>query len=991
MSGFRIRNGLRTDAARPLTFRFDGRIYTGCLGDTLASALLANGVTLMGRSFKYHRPRGLLSAGSEEPNALVELRSGARREPNTRPPLVELYQGLEACSQNRWPSLRFDALSVNQWAAPFLVAGFYYKTFMWPRRFWRTVYEPLIRHAAGLGRASEDPDPDTYEQAHLTTDVLVVGGGVAGLTAARAAAAAGARVVLAEETAWLGGRAVLDRERIDGAPAEAWVAATAAELEADPKVRVLTRTVVAGLYDHGTARAVERVADHLPTPPNGWPRQRAWTIRAKATVVAAGGHERPLVFPDNDRPGVMLAAAARDYLTGWGVAAGHRVVVATNNDDAYRTAHLLAGAGVDVAAVLDARTAPGPAPARAAATGLTVLPGTVPAGVIGTKRVKAVDVLEPASGGGERIRCDALLVSGGWNPAVHLTTHLGAAPVWSDALQSFVPTLPADGPVLAAGLAAGHLSLPDCLASGRQAGADAAARTGHAGDPGPLPAADAQAEAPIQALWSVPASGPAFVDPQNDVTVKDLVLAQRENYASIEHTKRYTTLGMATDQGKIATVTGIGIVAGLRRVAPAAVGTTTYRPPYTPVALGTFAGHAVGLHHQPVRRTALHDWHTRNGATFTEAGQWLRPQIYGHPGESLFDATMREVRTVRSAAGICDVSTLGKIDVFGPDAAMFLNRLYINGFAKLPVGKARYGLMLREDGFAFDDGTVSRLADDHFFVTTTTANAGPVLAHMEFAHECLWPDLDVALCSATEQWCSIAVAGPQARKVLVRALPAFDLSSDALPFMGVRAGRQDGVAARVFRISFSGELAYEIGVPWGAGEALWTRLLEVGQEFGITPYGTEALGVMRIEKGHPAGPELDGRTMAQDLNLGRMMKKTGDYIGQALALHRAARDANRPVLVGLKPVQPEARLRAGAHLLDPAAPRTLDHALGWVSSCQYSPECGHWIALGFLRGGHGPDGASRRVTAAFPLKDEWVEAEVVGPCFVDPEGSRQHA
>ncbi|MCA8909959.1 MAG: FAD-dependent oxidoreductase, partial [Rhodospirillaceae bacterium] len=853
-------------------------------------------------------------------------------------------------------------------------------------------YEPMIRRAAGLGRATLEPDPDHYEQAHLHTDVLVVGGGVAGLMAAASAAAAGARVVLCEETAHLGGRAPLDGEMIDGAPAQAWVEAMAARLAAEDTVRVFTRTTVQGLYDHGVARAIERVADHLAEPPDGQPRQRAWTIRAASTVVATGGHERPLVFPDNDRPGVMLASAARSLLTGYGVAVGRAPVIATTNDDAYLTAYRLLDAGVEVAAILDARPEPGPEAARAAAIGLRVLPGTAPAGVVGAKAVRAVDALELASGGGERIACDAVLVSGGWNPAVHLTTHLGHAPVWREAIGAFVPDLPEDGPLLAAGTAAGHLSLTECLARGRLAGIAAAARCGHTKPAPSLPAAEILDSGRPVTLWQVPARGKAFVDFQNDVTAKDLALAQRENYASIEHTKRYTTLGMATDQGKTSGVNAIGIVADLRGVSPADIGTTTFRPPYTPVAVATFAGHAVGKHHAPTRRSGLHDWHARHGATFVEAGQWLRPQIYGRPGESMFDATMREVRQVRSSVGICDVSTLGKIDLYGPDAATFLNLLYANAFAKLPVGKVRYGLMLREDGHVFDDGTVSRLAEDRFFVTCTTANAGPVLAHMEYAHEVLWPELDVAMCTATEQWCSIAVAGPKSREVLAKALPAFDVSAEALPFMGVREGVQDGVATRVFRISFSGELAYELAVPWGHGEALWTRLLAAGAPFGIIPYGTEALGVMRIEKGHPAGPELNGQTMAQDLGMARLMKKTGDFIGRAMAHHRAAHDPDRPVLVGLKPRQRDQRLRAGAHLLDPDQPKTLETSLGWVSSCQYSPECGHWIALGLLKGGRQDDGGMpRRLVAAYPLKNEWVDVLVVDPCFVDPDGSRLHA
>ena len=986
MSGYRLSSGGRIDRARPLSFRFDGREFQGFEGDTLASALLASGVRLVGRSFKYHRPRGILTAGSEEPNALVELRSGARREPNTRATTVELYEGLEAASQNRFPSLRHDILSVNQYLGRFLVAGFYYKTFMWPASFWELVYEKVIRRSAGLGTASREADPDTYEHAHAHCDVLVVGAGPAGLAAARAAGASGARVLLAEENHSLGGSLASDDE-IDGNPAGDWVAAAAQELADLDHVRVMRRTSAVGYYDHNVLVALERVNDHVAMPPAHQPRQRLWTIRARQVVLCTGSHERPLVFAGNDRPGVMLSSAVRRHLDEFGVATGRKVAIVTNNDDAYSTALALHRAGVEVPVIADARESPGPISGEAREACIRVVSRTLPASAKGGHGVTSL-VLQRLNGETlKTVACDCVAMSGGYSPNVHLHSQSGASPVWNGDLQCFVPGQPRQGEQ-SAGACNGAWSLADCLAQGHAAGISAAQAAGRKTRKGKTPLAESWDMAPIEPVWSCPGEGKAFVDFQNDVTAEDVRLAHREGYVSVEHAKRYTTLGMATDQGKTANVNGLAILADARGEPIPDVGTTRFRPPYVPVAIGAYVGRERGKTFQPVRRTAMHRCHEEAGAVFVEAGLWLRPRHYPGPGEDILAAIRREAGHVRKHVGMCDVSTLGKIDIFGPDAAEFLNRLYTNGWSKLPVGKARYGLMLREDGNVYDDGTTSRLAVDHFFMTTTTANAAGVLAHMEYHAQVVWPELDVAFCTATEQWCGVAVAGPEARAVLEDAIgSSIGLSNEALPFMGVREfDWGDGVPARIFRISFSGELAYEVSVPWGYGEHLWNTILKAGEAHNIIPYGTEALNVLRIEKGHVAGNELDGRTTVADMGLGRMMSSKKHFIGQAMA-GREGMVEDRATFVGLKPVDPAERLRGGAHLV-PSRNANLRESLGWVSSVADSPALGHWIGLGFIKGGLDREG--ERLIASFPLKDEAVEVEICNPIFVDPEGARVH-
>ena len=979
----RLASGGLIDRAQPLSFTFDGQAYSGFAGDTLASALVANGVKLVGRSFKYHRPRGILTAGSDEPNALVELRTGARREPNTRATTAELYDGLVAASQNRWPSLAFDIGAVNDGLSRFLVAGFYYKTFMWPAKFWELLYEPLIRRAAGLGRAAGTEDPDHYEKAYAHCDLLVIGGGPAGLMAALAAGRAGARVILADEDFRLGGRLLAERYEIDGKPGTEWVAEIEAELASLPEVRIMRRTAVTGVFDHGQYGAVERVNDHVPVPPEHEPRQRSWKIVARRAVLAAGALERGIAFGNNDRPGVILAGAARSYINRYAAAPGRRIAVFTNNDDGWRTAADAHAAGIEVAAVIDSRAEP---PGQFAALGIKALTGAQVSHVHGGQGVQAIDVVD-AAGQTMKIECDALAVAGGWNPAVHLTCHLGGRPVWNEPLAAFVPGAVPPG-MHVAGAANGALTLAECLHAGVAAGAMAALECGFPIASIMVPSAQDEASA-VTPLWHVKESrAKSFVDFQNDVTIKDIALANQEGFSSVEHLKRYTTLGMATDQGKVANVTGLAILADVSGRVIAEVGTTTYRPPYVPVSFGAISGHHRGKDFRPVRLPPSHRWAAEQGAVFVESGAWLRAQYYPRAGEKDWLETVnREVAATRASVGVCDVSTLGKIEIEGADAAIFLDRVYTNTFSTLPVGKSRYGLMLREDGFVMDDGTTSRLAPERFFMTTTTAQAGRVMQHLEFCHQVLWPELDVQMVSVSEQWAQFSIAGPRSRDVLRKLVDEkYDLADRAFPYLATKEVAVGGVPARLFRLSFSGEMAYELAVPARYGDGAIRAIMAAGEEFSITPYGTEALGVMRIEKGHVAGNEINGQLTARDLGLARMMSKKKDYIGRVMAQRPALLDPDRPALAGFKPADRKARLRAGAHFLSAGAVATAGNDEGYMTSVAFSPMLGHWIGLGVLE--RGPERIGQRVRAYDPVRNGDVEVEICNPVFFDPEGAR---
>jgi sarcosine oxidase subunit alpha len=966
--------GGQIDRSTEITFTFNGKAMRGYPGDTLASALLANGQRLVGRSFKYHRPRGIFTAGSEEPNALVELRRAAAQEPNTRATTAELFDGLDARSQNHRGPLGFDLMAVTDLLSPFLAAGFYYKTFMWPHAFWEKLYEPAIRAAAGLGRLSGEDDPDIYDKGYLHCDLLVIGAGPAGLMAALTAARAGARVILADEDFTLGGRLNAETLAVDDRAGADWAAETVAELATMSNVRLMPRTTVYGAYDHGVYGALERCTDHLAGS-GGKPRQVLWRVYSRRAVLATGATERPIAFGNNDRPGVMLAGAVRAYANRWGVAPGRRVAVFTNNDDGWRTAADMIAKGVEVPAVIDSRDRAAPMDLP----GIRHVRGGAVADTQGRKGLRRITLTD-----GQRIDVDCLAVSGGWNPNVHLTCHQRGRPEWRDDLSAFVPGRDLPPGMVVAGAANGALTLGAALRAGR----DAAQSIGYA-DNAPLPEAEDEPHA-CAPMWHVKDSrARAWLDLQNDVTVKDVKQAHQEGFRAVEHLKRYTTLGMATDQGKTANIPALAIMAECTGKTIPETGTTMFRPPYTPVPIGALAGRARGRDLRPDPQTPSHNRAQAHRAPVVEVGNWLRAQWFARPGEAGWrDSVDREVHTTRSSVGICDVTTLGKIDVQGRDAGEFLNRVYANGFAKLAVGRVRYGLMLREDGVAQDDGTTARLSEHHYVMTTTTANAVTVFRRMEFARQCLWPDLDVHLISTTDGWAQFAVAGPRSRDLLRKVVDAdHDLSNEGFPFMACgEVTVCGGTPARLFRISFSGEMAFEIAVPARYGNAMMGVLMEAGREFDACPYGTEALGVMRIEKGHAAGNELNGQTRAHNLGMGRMVSQKKDCIGNVLSQRPEMIREDAVRMVGFRPVDPDAGLIAGAHFLDNGTEATMENDQGWMSSIAYSPTLGHAIGLGFLARGHTRMGETLR--AVSPIHDTETEVEVVSPHFVDPEGER---
>ena len=972
-------SGGQIDRARTIRFTFDGVPYTGHPGDTLASALLANGVRLMGRSFKYHRPRGPLSAGSEEPNALVHLRSGARQEPNTRATVAELFDGLEARSQNAWPGLKFDALAINDRLNTFFTAGFYYKTFMWPAAFWEKVYEPIIRRAAGLGSLTRQEDPDEYDKGFLHCDLLVIGAGPAGLSAALTAGRAGARVILADEDFRMGGRLNMETLTIGDTAGADWAAGVVAELATLPNVRLMPRTTIVGAFDHGIYSAVERVSDHLATPAAGKPRQTLWRIYSARAILAAGAIERPIAFENNDRPGIMMAGSLRAYANRWGVAVGNRVAIFTNNEDGLRTATDLRAKGVDVIAVIDARESGPLLPGIRHLKGAEVIDSS---GRLGLKTI----TIRKSDGKTETIRATALGVTGGWNPNVNMTSHHRSRPAWDESLQSFVPGEGGPPGLIVAGAAAGNLSTHGALATGQAQAIAALDALGMKAKADTLPKAE-DAPVSITPKWYVTGGkGRAWIDPQNDVTVKDVKLAHKENFSSVEHLKRYTTLGMATDQGKTGNVIGLAVMAGLTGQTIAETGTTIYRPPYTPVAMGTLAGRSRGKDFKPFRLTPSHKWAEEQGAVFVEVGMWLRAQWFPRPGETHWRQSVdREVLATRKSVGICDVTTLGKIDIQGTDAGAFLDRAYCNTFSSLAVGKCRYGLMLREDGMVFDDGTTARMGEHEYVMTTTTANAVTVFRHLEYCRQVLWPDMDVQLISTTEAWAQFSVAGPNARKLLEKIVDQ-DISDAAFPYMGAGSITVGGRRARLFRISFSGELAFEIAVPTRYGDAMIRRLVEVGKEFDAVVYGTEALGVMRVEKGHVAGNELNGQSTALNMGLGKMVSKKKDSIGMVLSQREGMVNSNGYRLVGVKPVDPKGQLTAGSHFLEPGAEPVMANDGGWLTSKVYSPHLGCDIALGYLKAGDQKIG--KRMRAVNLLARTETEVEIVSPHFFDPEGER---
>ena len=964
------------DRAKPVSFTFDGKPYQGFKGDTVASALLANGVKVVGRSFKYHRPRGVLTAGSEEPNAMIEVIGAANQTPNVRATMQELFEGLTTRSQNRMGSLRFDLLAVNDLMAPFLSAGFYYKTFMWPRAFWERIYEPAIRRAAGLGSLSGRHDEGHYEKAFAFCDLLVIGGGPTGLMAALTAARAGADVILADEDSRLGGRLISNGETIDGAPGLDWVASAEAELAALPNVRIMRRTTVTGAYDDGVFAALERVALHKPARPDV-PRECFWRITARRTILASGALERPIAFPMNDRPGIMMASAVETYLHRYGVVPGQRVTLFANNDSARATARALMSAGVQVAAILDSRTH---------ASAVEDCPVYLGARVTNTAGRHGLTRIEGHHAGGEfKLETDLLAMSGGWNPTLHLTCHMNGRPRWSDEIAAFVPAEGAVPGLTAAGSANGTFTTHGCLAAGHEAAKTALGDLGLNPGKTALPKAEGLPYA-IEPLWAVEGKGRAWLDFANDVTTKDVKQAAVEGYASVEHMKRYTTQGMAPDQGKSSNVAALAVLADATGRGIPQTGTTTFRPPYTPVSIAAMGAGGRGAGFAPQRFMTSDQASRDRAAPMIEAGLWYRPSYFPKPGETTWQESCdREVAMVRNAVGVADVSTLGKIDIQGRDAARFLDLVYANTFSTLPVGRVRYGLMLREDGYVLDDGTTARLGDTHFLMTTTTAAAGLVMRHLDFVHQTHCIDWDLRFISVTESWAQFAVAGPKSRALLNAVL---DQPVADFPFMACGPVTVGGVKARLFRISFSGEEGYEIAVPTRFGESLFRDLVAKAETMGGGPYGMEALNVLRVEKGFITHAEIHGRTTAFDIGMEKMISPKKDCIGKAMAARPGLLGDERQQLVGLKVVVGTPPC-SGAHLFTQGDTVGREQSQGYITSFAHSDLMGACLALAFLKNGRARYGEKIRIVDHLRGLD--LLAEVCDPVFHDKEGEKLRA
>ena len=995
----RLADGGRINRQRPLAFTFNGKRYQGYEGDTVASALLADGVSLVGRSFKYHRPRGIVGSGSEEPNALFQIDSGPRSTPNLRGTEVELYEGLEARSVNAWPSVNHDINAAVGLFSRFLPPGFYYKTFMWPRRLWRK-YEYFIRKAAGLGVSPKAPDPDEYDRMNAHFDVLVVGGGPAGLAAALEAGRTGARVILADDQSEFGGSLLGSREFIDGAPADEWVEAAVRELNGMEEVRLLIRSTVFGYYDHNFLTIVQRIANHMPSNPGKGPRERVWRVRAKQVIIASGAIERPLVFPNNDRPGIMMASAVSNYLNRYAVVPGSQALIFTNNDGAYQTALDLADAGVPVAGVVDVRPdSNGPLPKRVRDRGIEVIGGHAIVDVKGKKRVKSVEIMridsigDGVEGRARKIRCDLVAVSGGWNPTLHLHCQSGGKARFDVAKTCFVPDEAAQEE-RTIGSSNGSFALSECLREGFAAGTQAALAAGF-GDgkvSRKVPGTDDEDQEPLRTMWVAPSRHPTtrehkqFVDLQEDVTAGDIALSTIEGYDSVPLLSRYTTLGFGTDQGKLGNVNGMGILAKQLGTDIGAVGSITFRPAYTPVSFGAIAGRNLGDLFDPIRKTAMHQWHVEHGAEFENVGQWKRPWYYPQLGEGMHSAVNRECLAARTTVALLDQSTLGKIDIQGPDAVGFLSRIYTNNWRKLEIGRSRYGLMLSEDGMVLDDGVTARLGENHFHMFTTTGGAAKVMAWMELWLQTEWPELKVFLTSATDQWATMSIVGPKSREVITKICDDIDFSHEAFPFLSFREGTVAGVPARIFRISFSGELTYEVNISANYGRHVWEAIIEAGQEFGITPYGTETMHVLRAEKAFIIiGQDTDGTVTPIDLGLDGLVSKSKDFLGKRSLSRPDTVREDRKQLVGLLADDSSQMLPDGGQIVED--PKASTKMIGHVTSSYYSAKLGHTFALALVEGGRARMGEKVYVPLSGARR---IRATVISPVFYDPDGDQQN-
>ncbi len=991
---FRLEKGGLINRNKKISFTFNGKKYFGYEGDTLASALLANGVHLVGRSFKYHRPRGFFGAGVDEPYAIVQMNRNNEVDPNVRATEQELFEGLEAKSVNCWPNVNFDIGAINNFLNKFFPAGFYYKTFMWPKSFWYKIYEPIIRKAAGFGAASIKHDKERYEHKYEYCDLLIAGTGPSGLASAYAAAKNGAKIILAEDKSRYGGSLLTSEVTIGNQSGQDWAEQIISELKSMPNVIVKNRSQVFGYYDHNMLVMSERVSDHLPKTDKYTPKQRLWYIRAKEVVISSGSIERPLVFGNNDTPGVMLSSAAKEYLKVYGVLVGKKPIIFTNNDSGYETAIEFKKNGVDPIVLDTRKDANSEIIKEAKELNINIKFSYVVVAAKGYKKVNSADIAKISDdkkviSNIENIKCDCICVSGFWTPTIHLASQSGNKTKFNEEIDAFVPSHSKQKEVTL-GSANGVFTLEETLKTSFEKGSELSKQITNKENKVPIPTVVEKKSSKYDKFWCVPLpegkNYKRFLDFQNDVAVADIQLALREGYRSIEHVKRYTTLGMATDQGKTSNLNGLQLVSEVENKVVPQVGHTTFRPPYTPVSIGAIVGREVGKHAKPTRKSPMHHWHEKNNAVFVDAGVWLRPRYYKQGNENLFEASKREAKNVRQNVGVCDVTTLGKIDIKGPDAAEFLNRVYTNSWLKLPVGKARYGVMLREDGIVMDDGTTTRISENHYHMTTTTAQAANVLSHLEYYLQLVWPELNVNVVSSTEQWAGAAIAGPKSRDVLQKLFPDLDVSNEGLPFMGYMEGNLFGVYAKIFRISFSGELAYEVNVESDHGNFMWEKIMEIGKEFNIQAYGTEALSTLRIEMGHVAGSELDGRTIPYDNSLEGLVSKKKDFIGKRSLGKKAYVAANRQKIVGVVPLDKKTSIPEGSYIVKDPKAKLPNPKLGHVSASCWSVEYDNPFSLAIIKDGKNMIG--QKLYALSPLRNKSIPVEIVSSHYVDPKGER---
>ncbi len=996
----RINSSNFIDETTRVSFKFDGKTYYGFKGDTLASALIANGIHLVARSFKYHRPRGIMTAGSEEPNAIVQINGNtAYTEPNVRATEIEIYDGLEASSQNCWPNVNFDIGGINNILSPLLPAGFYYKTFMWPASFWEK-YEYFIRKSAGLGKSPTKPDPDLYEHKYIHCDVLVIGGGISGIMAAKTAAENNYKTLLLDEKPHLGGTTIYQSSefnKINNQYSSKWLENEISKLKNIKNLEIKTRTSVAAYHGYNFLLARENLTDHLPlNKKKDKIRQRLLKIRAKKVIAATGSIERPLIFDNNDRPGIILSSAIKKYSDYYGVVCGKENILFTNNDSAYETAISLFNKGIKINAIIDIREkVNSEITNHAEKIGIKIYNSYTIVDTSGYRRIKEVSIMklskdgQSVTGSKIKIKCNCLGISGGWTPAVHLFTQSGGKLKFDNDDNVFIPSkYPSDQ--ISIGSCNGEFDLNTIIKNFNQniknfLGIDKTSFEDLK--------INSTKEILKRNIWLLPSDKAigkckAFVDFQNDATAKDIKLALREGFRSIEHVKRYTTTGMGTDQGKLGNMHALGIISDTSGVKMSNLGTTTFRPPYTPLTFGTIVGRNVGEFFDIFRKTPMHDWHVDNNAEFENVGQWKRAWYYPKKGESMFDAVQRESKAARDGAGILDASTLGKIDIQGSDASEFLNRVYTNAWSKLAIGKCRYGLMLNEDGMVYDDGVTTRLDENHYIMTTTTGGAATVLGKLEDYLQTEWPELDVYLTSVTDHFATISVCGPNSKKIVKKVIPDLDLSDEEFPHMSFKNAKIDNIKCRVMRISFTGEQSYEINIQANFGKSVWEKCMEAGKEFNITPYGTETMHLLRAEKGFIiVGQDTDATLTPIDLQMDWIVsKKKYDFIGKRSLYRSDTIREDRKQLVGIVTEDPREVLEEGAQIVADVSKKPVE-MLGHITSSYFSPNLNKSIALGVVKGGKNMLGKKLFI----PMKNKIISVQVADPVFLDKENKRLNA